>query len=327
MMSTQDMLQILTCRHEILFLFDCLLGNPNGDPDNGNSPRILMAGENICLVSDVCLKALARKWFILDERRCYIQQETNLNRILAEHAEEMGISPNPDGRKEGENEEARKTFTKRFTDARLFGAVLGSGPNFGQITGPVQIPFAKSFDPVNVIDNCITRVCKSEDKDNLTKKKMVTAAEYRAWEERQNKAELRTMGRKSMIQYGLFKGTAFVSAFRAAETGMTEADLELLLEALENMFEHNRTSSKGTMTCRGIVDFKHVGTGPKSPDRDRQAKKGCAHAHKLFDLVKVAKQEGVESPRDWQDYQVTFESSKVPDGVEFRIIGADWIIK
>lgn len=308
-------------RYDIVHLFDCLYGNPNGDPDAGNQPRMNMQ-DNTCLVTDVCLKALLRKALVLSGLKTYIQQETNLNRILAEHAERHGISLDPENpRKEVENEDARRKFIDEYIDAKLFGAVLASGPNFGAITGPVQLTFASSVDPVAVLNNCITRVCKSEDKDDG--KKLVTADDYRNWESRQSKSALRSMGQKPVIEYGLFRGNAFISGYRSSSAGLTEDEVNLFLDSLENMFENNRTASKGTMACRGIAVFKHVGTAPDALERSRQALKGCAHAHKLFDLLKVSKKDGVESPKSFADYDVSFNLAGVPAGVECLLLAAD----
>jgi len=325
MLMTEIIAKVARNRYEAAFLFECALGNPNANPDSGSDPR-LNEYDGTCMVSDVCLKALVRKMIVLAGQKVYIQQDTNFNRILAEHAEKLGISLTEKGRKAGDNLTARQKFQEEYTDARMFGAVLASGPNFGAITGPIQIPFASTIDPVEKVDVCITRACKAEDKDE-NKKPLVTAQQYREWEARQPASKLRGMGRKSIIRYGLFRGSAFVSAYRAIESGLTEADLELFWDSLENMFEHNRTASKGTMTCRGIAIFKHVGTAPDEAGRARQAMKGCAHAHNLFDLLRVEKKDGVVSPTSWKDYQVTFNAAGVPAGVEYRLIGAeDWTV-
>ncbi|MCX8127027.1 MAG: type I-C CRISPR-associated protein Cas7/Csd2, partial [Dehalococcoidia bacterium] len=199
-----------------------------------------------------------------------------------------------------------------FYDVRTFGAVMSTGPNAGQVRGPVQFSFARSIDPILPLDISITRMAVTEEIRGAK-----ASADYVNWEREQPEDSLRTMGRKALIPYGLYIAKGFVSAHLAEQTGFTEVDLSLLWEALLRMFEHDRSASKGVMSVREpLVIFKHVGTDSDADQRARQAKLGCAPAHRLFELVRVIRREGVKSPRSFADYQVTFAKSKVPQGVE-----------
>jgi CRISPR-associated protein Csd2 len=311
---------IIKHRIDILFLFDAALGNPNGDPDNGNFPRTNIH-DGRGLVSDVCIKAMIRRVLEQDGGKCFIQHECNLNRVMAELAEELKVPLDEASRTKEQARVVHEAVLKKFDDVRLFGAVMATGPNFGALTGPIQVTFASSIDPIQVLDEGITRSACAEDNDG--KKKMTTADQYRAWEAKTPSNEKRTMGRKAIVRYGLYKGNAFVSGYRAAQSGLTEADLEQFLGALEYGFEQTRTSTKGLMGCRGIAVFRHVGTASDPAERARQALKGCAHSHKLFDLVKVGLRDGVEAPGSFADYKVTFNKGGVPAGVECRLICGD----
>lgn len=303
-------------RFEILFLFDCENGNPNGDPDAGNAPRIDPQDLH-GLVSDVAIKRRLRNYVQLARGNqmpdaIFVEHASNLNRPIARaHEETGGLPDGGKGASKSKVDDARRWMCANFYDVRAFGAVMSTGANAGQVRGPVQVAFSRSVDPVLPLDLSITRMAVAE-----TPKGAVTSEELAAWEADQPEDKLRTMGRKSLIPYGLYLGKAFVSAHLAEQTGFSESDLELLLEALRGMFEHDRSASKGVMSVRKIFVFKHVGTDNDSEQRRRQAMLGCAPAHELFGLVEVTKKEGIEAPRRFEDYGVTFHRHRVPAGVE-----------
>ena len=164
------------------------------------------------------------------------------------------------------------------------------------------------------MDVSITRMATTNDK--IPASKSVTSKTYKEWEAKQPEDKLRTMGRKSLIPYGLYGCQGFISAHLAEKTGFCEDDLALLWEAMQNMYEHDRSASKGLMTVQKLIAFKHVGTDSDNGQRARQAVLGCATAHKLFDLVDVKKNDGVESPRSFADYTVTVDRDNMPNGVE-----------
>jgi CRISPR-associated protein Csd2 len=301
-------------RYEFLFLFDCENGNPNGDPDSGNAPRMDpqdMRG----LVSDVAIKRRIRNYVQVarDNQSPYaifVEHATNLNRPIAEAHEQTGGMPPFDtkGKKwkttKDKADAAKAWLCGKFFDIRAFGAVLSTGPNAGQVRGPVQVAFSKSVDSILPLDTSITRMAVA---DNEIKGPKIGSADFRKWEAEQPEDELRTMGHKSLIPYGLFVGKGFISANLAdpanGGTGFSEDDLKLLFEAILNMYEHDRSSSKGLMTVHPEYTFvfKHVGTDTNVDQRARQAKLGCAPAHKLFALVedRISK---VNAPRSIKDY-------------------------
>ncbi|MDR3618732.1 MAG: type I-C CRISPR-associated protein Cas7/Csd2 [Paludisphaera borealis] len=334
----------LSNRYEFLFLFDCENGNPNGDPDAGNMPRIDpqdMRG----LVSDVAVKRRLRNYVQLARGNAmpnaiFVEHSTNLNtKIARAHEATANGAPAPedssdksDAKKKGAGstkakarkgdvDAARKWMCDNFYDVRAFGAVMSTGPNAGQVRGPVQIAFSRSVDPVLPLDLAITRMAVADD----AKGSLKTVADYEKWEKEQPEDELRTMGRKTMIPYGLYVGKGFISAHLAEQTGFTSDDLKLLFEALLNMYEHDRSASKGVMTVRRpVYVFKHVGTEDGNADnRARQAMLGCAPAQILFEeVVKIEqdpeamKADGVAAPRRFSHYRVDVRREKIPRGVE-----------
>ena len=316
------MADIITNRYEFLYLFDCENGNPNGDPDAGNAPRIDpedMHG----LVSDVALKRRIRNYVQIARGNqmpyaIFVEHATNLNtKIVRAHEQtEGGYHPASKANK-SKVEAARKWLCENFYDVRTFGAVMSTGPNAGQVRGPVQIAFARSCDPVLAMDVSITRMAVTEDVKDAK-----SSADYLKWEQGQPEDSLRTMCRKALIPYGLYVAKGFISAHLAEQTGFTEEDLALLWEALLRMFEHDRSASKGVMSVwEPLVVFKHVGTDSDHAQRARQAILGCAPAHKLFDLIEVHKKPGIESPRSFADYEVSVQKDGVPAGVELIEIG------
>jgi CRISPR-associated protein Csd2 len=317
-------------RYDFLYLFDCEHGNPNGDPDAGNSPRIDpedMRG----LVSDVAMKRRVRNYVQLafgnqSPNAIFVEHSTNLNTKIAVAHEKTGGMPPWDANKKkwkstvSKVEAARAWLCSQFYDVRTFGAVMATGPNAGQVRGPVQISFARSIDPVLPLDLSITRMAVA---DTSIKGANTTSKDFEKWEGEQAEDELRTMGRKSLIPYGLFAAKGFVSAHLAEQTGFSEKDLEVFWEALMGMYEHDRSASKGMMSARGLYVFKHVGTDSDPAQRQRQAKLGCAPAHKLLEMgevIEVHKRDGVGSPRKFGDYNVAVNKDRVPNGVELMTL-------
>jgi CRISPR-associated protein Csd2 len=217
---------------------------------------------------------------------------------------------------------------KNFYDVRAFGAVMSTGANAGQVRGPIQLSFARSIHPVLPLDLSITRMAVAgfekkthgvSDEPDMSSKKLAELESQVAED------KLRTFGRKALIPYGLYVAKGFVSAHLAQGTGFSDADLENLWEALANMYDHDRSASKGMMACRGLYIFKHVGTDTNAEQRKRQAMLGCAPAHKLLDpgmVVDIAKddeamkRDGVQAPRRFGHYRVTVQRDRLPAGVE-----------
>jgi CRISPR-associated protein Csd2 len=311
-------------RYEFLFLFDCENGNPNGDPDAGNSPRIDpedMHG----LVSDVALKRRVRN-FVQEKfgaditastpNAIYIQHASNLNKYITKAHEETGGKPEGGGNR-NQVTSARDWMCKTFFDVRTFGAVMSTGANAGQVRGPVQFSFARSVDPILPLDISITRMAVAEKVKDAK-----TAADYEKWENKQEEDKLRTMGRKALIPYGLYVAKGFISANLAKGTGFSDTDLAILWEALLNMYDHDRSASKGMMSCRGLYVFKHVGTDSDQNQRIKQAMLGCAPAHKLLDsnaIVEIVRTSS-GSPRNFADYKITVHNDRLPNGIELLAV-------
>lgn len=301
-------------RYEFMYYVACTNANPNGDPDMGNTPRIdpqTMQG----FITDVATKRRIRNYVDMAYRgepgmNIIIQQATNINRHIAEAKHAAGVA---ECAKAKEAVYAgRQKACELFYDVRTFGAVMSTGPNAGQVRGPVQITFGKSLDPVLPLDISITRMANAVEVKGAT-----TVEEYARWEAEQPEDTLRTMGRKQMVPFGLYEVRGFVSANLAEETGFDDSDLKVLFEAILNMYEHDRSSSKGEMAVVSpLIIFKHTGTDSDEKQRIRQAKLGCAPAHKLFDLVEVCKKDGIKEPRRYQDYSAIVHTDKLPAGVE-----------
>lgn len=308
------MRQPIVNRYEFMYFFDCVNGNPNGDPDSGNSPRIDpqdMHG----LVSDVAIKRRIRNYVQISHGNempyaIFIQHSTNLNKPIAKAHEMTGGVTDKAG--SDKVRAAQKWLCDNFYDIRTFGAVLATGPNAGQVRGPVQLAFARSVSPILPMDISITRMAVAD-----SPKGVITSAEYEQWEKEQPEDKLRTMGRKALIPYGFYVGQGFISANLARATGFSDEDLDLFWTALLGMFEHDRSASKGFMSVlEPVIIFRHVGTDGDPVQRAKQAALGCAPAHKLFGLVNVSLKPGVSVPRSSADYVVAVKSSAVPRGVE-----------
>ncbi|HBK03811.1 MAG TPA: type I-C CRISPR-associated protein Cas7/Csd2 [Clostridiales bacterium] len=299
-------------RYEFLYYVACTNANPNGDPDMGNAPRLdpeTMQG----YITDVATKRRIRNYVQSAYEgepgmNIIIQQSTNINRHIAQARKAAGV----EGAKDKNAVYAgRKKACEMFYDVRTFGAVMSTGPNAGQVRGPVQFTFGKSLDPVLPLDISITRMAAAlGDKDK-------SLEEYEKAEQKANEDELRTMGRKQVIPFGLYEVRGFISANLSCETGFDEKDLDVLFEAILNMYEHDRSASKGEMdVVSPLILFKHVGTDTNEVQRIRQARLGCAPAHRLFELVKVEKKPEVTAPRSYRDYTAAVAPSRVPAGVE-----------
>lgn len=277
-------------RYDFVYLFDCKDGNPNGDPDAANAPRVDpqdMRG----LVSDVCIKRKVRNFALLAKERgprydIFVQQGEILNdRILDAHkALNHDVDAKTKKASRDQIRDARGAMCERYFDVRTFGAVMSTGANAGQVRGPVQLSFSRSVDPILPLDVSITRMAVTDAKEA--------------------NAPNQTMGRKNLIPYGLYRCHGFISAHLARETGFNDDDLELLWQALSGMFDHDRSASRGTMAPQKLVVFKHA------------SMLGNAPAHKLFERVTVKRKVSVEVARDFADYDVTVDHDNLPANVE-----------
>lgn len=293
-------------RYDFVLVFDVKDGNPNGDPDAGNLPRVdSETGEG--LVTDVCLKRKVRNYVQLTKGTeagydIFVKEKAILNKEIEKAYAELSIdlSKPPmdaaDGKKRnkegqgqgGEVQQARAKMCETYFDIRTFGAVMSTGANAGQVRGPVQLTFARSVDPVVTLEHSITR--------------MAVATEAEA--EKQS-GDNRTMGRKNTVPYGLYVAYGFVSPALAAQTGFSEEDLETLWTALVNMFDQDHSAARGMMATQKLIIFKH------------DSALGNAPSHKLFDLVKIAKKDGVAIPRKFADYEVNVPKKEdIPSGIE-----------
>lgn len=279
-------------RYDFVLLFDVKDGNPNGDPDAGNLPRIdPETGHG--LVTDVCIKRKVRNYVQLIKNetgryKIFIKEKAILNNLIAAAHKKDAVKNKEKGEK---TEAARQQMCEDYYDVRTFGAVMTTGENAGQVRGPVQITFSRSVDQIVPLEHSITR--------------MAVATEAEA--EKQS-GENRTMGRKFTVPYALYRCHGFISAKLAEQTGFSEEDLNLFWEALCNMFEHDHSAARGQMTTRKLIVFKH--------DSDI----GNVPAHKLFELVQVERTQTSDKPaRDFSDYKVIFDSSKVPAGVTAEV--------
>lgn len=305
-----DTTQTIANRYEFLLFIDVENGNPNGDPDSGNAPRV-DPEDGHGLISDVAIKRRLRNYVQTAGENIFIEFSTNLNKAIFKAKQESGGSG---GKNKADVDKARHWMCQNFYDVRTFGAVMSTGANAGQVRGPVQIAFARSIDPVFAIEASITRGAVAEEVKNAK-----TVADFEAWEADRDEDKLRTMGRKSFIPYGLFAAKGFVSAHLATGTGFSEQDFKLLLEGLLNMYEHDRSASKGQMSSRRLFVFKHVGTDTDELKRSRQAVLGCAPAHKLLDagqVIQVSRKDQDKPARYFGDYDIQVDLSKLPAGVE-----------
>lgn len=298
------MSEVIKNRYEFVVLFDVENGNPNGDPDAGNMPRV-DPETGLGIVTDVCLKRKIRNYVETVKEdatgyRIYIKDKVPLNRSDAEAYEYLGVTKeNVKEKKKADPDLDRKIrdwMCRNFFDIRTFGAVMTTfvkaALNCGQVRGPVQLGFARSVEPVMPQEVTITRVAITKEDD----------AENKATE----------MGRKYIIPYGLYRCEGYVSANLARKsTGFSEDDLELLWEAILNMFEHDHSAARGKMAVRKLIIFKH------------DSELGCAPAWKLFDAVKVTHKDGeaIAPARSYDDYIVSVAEDTLPAGVTCQVMG------
>lgn len=307
-------------RYEFMFYLACVNANPNGDPDMGNLPRTnpdTMKG----YITDSAIKRRIRDYVQMVHgtepgMNIMVQSTTNMNRFVAEAKELAGVGTGD--KTKPAIDKSRAKACELYYDVRTFGAVMSVGPNAGQVRGPVQIAFADSLDPVRPMDVGITRVCCSDKLANDD----ATAADYASDEANRPADKLRTMGRKQFIPFGLYEIHGFVSANLAEQTGFDEQDLNYLFEAMANMYDATRSSSKGTMSVVSpVIIFKHVGeSGVHADEAERSAKLGRAPAYKLFELVDCRKRDGVDTPACYRDYNCTVDISGLPKGVEIGFL-------
>ena len=293
-------------RYEFVVLFDVENGNPNGDPDSGNMPRI-DPESGLGLVTDVCLKRKIRNYVETVKEdakgyKIYIKEDVPLNRSDREACESLGITETEDKKvtealkklKKSDKDvdiKLRDYMCDNFYDIRTFGAVMTTfvkaSLNCGQVRGPVQLGFARSIDPIVSQEVTITRVAITTEKD----------AENKSTE----------MGRKNIVPYGLYRVEGYISANLARKvTGFSEEDLDLLWEAIINMFENDHSAARGKMAVRELIVFKH------------SKELGDCPAYKLFDAVEVRNKEEIEYPRKYQDYTVQIHEEMIPDSVEMK---------
>lgn len=313
------MSNVIQNRYEFLLLFDCERGNPNGDPDAGNLPR-MDPQDGHGLVSDVALKRRIRNYVQAAKGNqppfaIFVEHSTNLNRpIMRAHEETDGGYTGE--KKKAKVDLARGWMCEQFYDVRTFGAVMSTGPNAGQVRGPVQVAFSRSIHPILPIDVAITRGAVAVDVKDAK-----SSEDYAKAEAQIDEDMLRTMGRKTLIPYGLYVAKGFVSASLAEQTLFTEKDLALLWRALLGMFEHDRSASKGIMNSRRLFVFKHVGETPE------KSKLGVAHSHRLLDIdtdllpnekaiVSIRLTDGVQYPRSFEQYKVDIREKNKPKGIE-----------
>lgn len=289
------MAEVIKNRYEFVILFDVENGNPNGDPDAGNMPRI-DPESGYGLVTDVCMKRKIRNYVETvkegeDGYRIYIKEDVPLNRSDNEAFAHLGVKDTKNLKKSNPDADIkiRDFMCSKFYDIRTFGAVMTTfvkaALNCGQVRGPVQLGFARSIDPIVSQEVTITRVAITTEKD----------AESKSTE----------MGRKMIVPYALYRAEGYISANLARKvTGFTEDDLELLWEAIINMFEHDHSAARGKMAVRELIVFKH------------SKELGDCPAYKLFDAIDVSRKGDVVYPRKYTDYTVTIYEEKIPETVE-----------
>jgi len=286
----------LNNRYDFVLLFDVQNGNPNGDPDAGNLPRV-DAETGLGLVTDVCLKRKIRNCVGMAHSEeppfdIYVKEKAILNQQHEKAYKAIGAEDElkSDKKRKGGDKvaEARAWMCQNFFDVRTFGAVMSTGINCGQVRGPVQLTFARSIEPVVALEHSITRMAVATEKEA----------------EKQD-GDNRTMGRKFTIPYGLYRCHGFISAHLAEQTGFGEDDLSVLWQSLMQMFEHDRSAARGEMSVRGLYVFKH------------ESKLGNAPAHQLFDRITVDRSSSSPA-RHFNDFNIKVQDTNLPNGVELE---------
>lgn len=272
-------------RYDFVYIFDVQDGNPNGDPDAGNLPR-MDAETGMGLVTDVCLKRKVRNYVQIAKGQAngydiFIKEKAVLNVLIDKAHDDSEVKAAKD-----KTEAARLFMCKNYYDIRTFGAVMSTGKNAGQVRGAIQLTFARSVDPVTIAEHTITRMAVATEKEA----------------EKQG-GDNRTMGRKATVPYGLYVCHGFISASLANQTGFSDEDLELFWDALKNMFDVDHSAARGLMSAQKLIVFKH------------DSVLGNAPANKLFDLVKIRKScDG--TPRSFDDYTVKIDREGIPANVQ-----------
>jgi CRISPR-associated protein Csd2 len=296
---THEIVRDTARRHDFVLPFDVVDGNPNGDPDAGNLPRVdpeTMQG----LVTDVSLKRRVRNWVDAtqgerDGFRIYVQNKgIALNDLHQQAYTAEGVKSTGSKQDRAVVEKTRSWMCRNFYDIRTFGAVMTTGVNCGQVRGAVQMTFARSIDPLIPMEVAITRVAITKPEDA----KVVVSDDGKETSGKQTE-----MGRKAIVPYGLYRGHGFFNPAFAAQTGFDDADLELFWDSLAKMWDLDRSSSRGMTACKGLIVFSH----------DHGL--GNAPADKLFDLVKVTRRSSGTTPRSFADYEVTVDEDGIPEGV------------
>ena len=283
------MITAIQNRYEFVYLFDVENGNPNGDPDAGNMPRI-DPETSFGIVTDVCLKRKIRNYVQIVKKDqppygIYVKEKAVLTKQQEKAYQALNLDDK--NKKDGDIEKARMWMCQNFFDVRTFGAVMALREfNCGQVRGAVQINFGKSLDTIVPRELTITRMAVATEK-----------------EAQSQEGDNRTMGRKNILSYGLYRTEGYISAHLAEQTGFSEDDLQLLWEALINMFDHDHSAARGKMNARKLIVFKH------------NSVLGNAPAHKLFDLITVKPKNPADPPRSFSDYEVMIDKN-APTGVE-----------
>ena len=276
-------------RIDFVYIFDVKDGNPNGDPDAGNLPRV-DAETGMGLVTDVCLKRKVRNYVqiakgLVNGFDIFIKEKAVLNTLIDNAHDDSEVKNAKD-----KIEAARRFMCNNYFDIRTFGAVMSTGKNAGQVRGPIQFTFARSIDPITVAEHSITRMAVATDAES-----------------KKQSGDNRTMGRKSTVPYGLYVCHGFISANLARQTGFNTDDLSIFWEALKNMFDNDRSAARGLMSAQKLIIFRH------------DSELGNAPANKLFDLVKVEKDPEIVA-RSFADYKIVIDKNSLPTGVTIEEI-------
>jgi CRISPR-associated protein Csd2 len=293
-------------RHDFKLVFDVIDGNPNGDPDAGNMPRVdpeTMQG----LVTDVAIKRKVRNWVAATRDnqvpwRIYVQNRgIALNTLHQESYDALGLKTSGTRQKRQDIEQARRWMCEQFYDIRTFGAVMTTGVNCGQVRGPVQVGMARSVDPIAAFDMSITRVAVTKPEDA----EVIVSDDGSARE-----GKTTEMGRKPYVPYGVYVACGAVSPLFARDTGFGDEDLALLWEGLTRAWDLDRSAARGIMSCRGLYVFSH--TSPY----------GDAPAHALLDRVQVRRRDLTSVPRSFGAYEATIDPDPLPAGIELNVLAA-----
>lgn len=277
-----DQQNIVSNRYDFILLFDVKDGNPNGDPDGGNLPRVdPETGEG--LVTDVCIKRKVRNYVQTQPNQNIFVRENSILNDAIDKAIKETTGKDAKTKNTDDRNKARTLMCQRFYDVRTFGAVLSTGNNAGQVRGPIQLTFGRSIDPIFPHEHTITRMAATDSKEN---------------------GGNRTMGGKATIPYGLYRMYGFVTPHFAEDTGFTEADLELFWEALQHMFDIDHSAARGLMSLQKVIIFKH------------DSALGNAPAHKLFDRVAITRKNKTVPARAFSDYKLEIDNSNLEEGIE-----------